>query len=303
MLPPAPDPADESRWGYRRSLASRVILLTTFAVGLAVAFMAAGAYVVVRMQLQSSLDESLVDRAQAAARGQVLVQITSDYDIPSWALGAGDVRIGFVREDGASRFLDRGAVLRLSEAEIAVAAGARRPESPHGARRGHVVPPRRGAHADRRVRAGHRAVPGAAEEDPRRARPGVLPHRAGRHRRPPRWPAGRSPATACGRSAGSPSDVERIARTEDLTPLPVEGDDEVARLATAFNQMLTSLAASRDRQRRLVADAGHELRTPLTSLRTNIDLLTQADGGIRARAVRTARGPSCSTTCARSSRS
>ena len=40
--------------------------------------------------------------------------------------------------------------------------------------------------------------------------------------------------------------------------------------------MLTSLAASRDRQRRLVADAGHELRTPLTSLRTNIDLLTQA---------------------------
>jgi two-component system sensor histidine kinase MprB len=71
--------------------------------------------------------------------------------------------------------------------------------------------------------------------------------------------------------------VEQIARTEDLRPLPVEGDDEIARLATAFNQMLTALAASRDRQRRLVADAGHELRTPLTSLRTNIDLLSQAD--------------------------
>ena len=81
-------------------------------------------------------------------------------------------------------------------------------------------------------------------------------------------------------------DVERIARTEDLTPLPVEGDDEIARLATAFNQMLTSLAASRDRQRRLVADAGHELRTPLTSLRTNIELLTQAgDGGPDAPAL------------------
>jgi two-component system sensor histidine kinase MprB len=76
------------------------------------------------------------------------------------------------------------------------------------------------------------------------------------------------------------SDVERIARTEDLAPLPVEGDDEIARLATAFNQMLTSLAASRDRQRRLVADAGHELRTPLTSLRTNIDLLMQAGTGL-----------------------
>ena len=71
--------------------------------------------------------------------------------------------------------------------------------------------------------------------------------------------------------------VEGIARTEDLTPLPVEGDDEIARLATAFNQMLTALAASRDRQRQLVADAGHELRTPLTSLRTNLDLLSQAD--------------------------
>jgi two-component system sensor histidine kinase MprB len=70
--------------------------------------------------------------------------------------------------------------------------------------------------------------------------------------------------------------VETIARTEDLRPLPIEGDDEIARLGTAFNQMLTALAASRDRQRQLVADAGHELRTPLTSLRTNLDLLAQA---------------------------
>jgi two-component system, OmpR family, sensor histidine kinase MprB len=71
--------------------------------------------------------------------------------------------------------------------------------------------------------------------------------------------------------------VEDKARTEDLRPLPVEGDDEVARLAAAFNEMLTALDASRERQRSLVADAGHELRTPLTSLRTNIDLLTQSD--------------------------
>jgi two-component system, OmpR family, sensor histidine kinase MprB len=79
--------------------------------------------------------------------------------------------------------------------------------------------------------------------------------------------------------------VEEIARTEDLTPLPVEGDDEIARLATAFNAMLAALSASRDRQRRLVADAGHELRTPLTSLRTNLDLLLQADesGGLDPR--------------------
>jgi two-component system sensor histidine kinase MprB len=74
------------------------------------------------------------------------------------------------------------------------------------------------------------------------------------------------------------SAVEHIAMTEDLRPLRVEGDDEVARLATAFNQMLLALGASRDRQRRLVADASHELRTPLTSLRTNLDLLRQAEG-------------------------
>ena len=77
--------------------------------------------------------------------------------------------------------------------------------------------------------------------------------------------------------------VEDIARTEDLRPLPVEGDDEVARLATAFNPMLIALAASRDRQRRLVADAGHELRTPLTSLRTNLDLLDPGRRGTTGR--------------------
>ncbi len=95
--------------------------------------------------------------------------------------------------------------------------------------------------------------------------------------------------------------VEDIARTEDLTPLPVEGDDEIARLASAFNQMLTALAASRDRQRRLVADAGHELRTPLTSLRTNLDLLSQADRSGGLPDPRLAR--SCSPTSAPRSRS
>ena len=76
--------------------------------------------------------------------------------------------------------------------------------------------------------------------------------------------------------------AEDIARTEQLDPIEVEGNDEIARLARAFNAMLTALSASRDRQRQLVADAGHELRTPLTSLRTNLDLLTQADrqGGL-----------------------
>jgi len=67
--------------------------------------------------------------------------------------------------------------------------------------------------------------------------------------------------------------AERVARTDDLRPIPVYGNDELARLTEAFNMMLRALTESRDRQARLVSDAGHELRTPLTSLRTNIELL------------------------------
>jgi two-component system sensor histidine kinase MprB len=67
--------------------------------------------------------------------------------------------------------------------------------------------------------------------------------------------------------------AERVARTDDLRPIPVTGSDELASLTQNFNMMLRALAESRDRQARLVTDAGHELRTPLTSLRTNVELL------------------------------
>jgi two-component system sensor histidine kinase MprB len=74
---------------------------------------------------------------------------------------------------------------------------------------------------------------------------------------------------------------EHVAATQDLTaPLTVPGTgrDEVARLATSFNTMLTALAASKEQQKRLVLDASHELRTPLTAVRTNIDFLERTDG-------------------------
>ncbi len=84
--------------------------------------------------------------------------------------------------------------------------------------------------------------------------------------------------TAVGRTGLRPiarltAATERVARTDDLTPIAVTGDDELARLTESFNTMLRALAESRERQRRLVADAGHELKTPLTSLRTNMELL------------------------------
>jgi signal transduction histidine kinase len=56
--------------------------------------------------------------------------------------------------------------------------------------------------------------------------------------------------------------------------------DEIGRLATTFNAMLTELQAAYHQaeqalqaQRRLVADASHELRTPLTTIRGNLGLL------------------------------
>ena len=71
--------------------------------------------------------------------------------------------------------------------------------------------------------------------------------------------------------------AEYVAATDDLSvQLPVDGADELSRLGKAFNRMTKSLAGSRERQQRLIADAGHELRTPLTSLRANVDLLLRS---------------------------
>lgn len=57
-------------------------------------------------------------------------------------------------------------------------------------------------------------------------------------------------------------------------------NDELGRLATTFNQMLSELQTayrqmeeSLQAQRRFVADASHELRTPLTTIRGNLGLL------------------------------
>ena len=70
--------------------------------------------------------------------------------------------------------------------------------------------------------------------------------------------------------------VEEVTRTRDLSRrVALSGRDEIARLAGAFDAMLTALEMSLRQQRQLVADASHELRTPLTSLRTNLELLAR----------------------------
>jgi two-component system sensor histidine kinase MprB len=56
-------------------------------------------------------------------------------------------------------------------------------------------------------------------------------------------------------------------------PIPVDGEDDIARLGRSVNTMLSAIETARRAQRTLVEDAGHELRTPLTSIRTNVELL------------------------------
>lgn len=278
-------PWTERRWHYRRSLASRVTLLTTVAVGLAIAAMAVGSFGVMKMQLQQSLDQSLLDRASKAATYSTLSEMSRN-DVPSWMVGAADVRIIYLRVDRPRvevSTADDGPGLTLGDPELEVATGTV-PESvrtvvaedgeryrvaavPAGNGQALVLAQRLAAQESTLRRLGTvMLIFGAA---------GVLAAAlAG-------WLVAANGLRPVRRLTAA---VEDIARTEDLTPLRVEGDDEVARLSQAFNQMLVALSASRDRQRRLVADAGHELRTPLTSLRTNLDLLSQAGDGLPAQA-------------------
>ena len=62
----------------------------------------------------------------------------------------------------------------------------------------------------------------------------------------------------------------------DLTRrIRVTGRDEIAALATTFNEMLDRLEAAFATQRGFVDDAGHELRTPITVIRGHLELLEE----------------------------
>jgi heavy metal sensor kinase len=54
-------------------------------------------------------------------------------------------------------------------------------------------------------------------------------------------------------------------------------DDELARLAGTFNELLDRLEVSLHSQQRFLADASHELRTPLTVLRGEIEVALRRD--------------------------
>ncbi|HNM98040.1 MAG TPA: HAMP domain-containing sensor histidine kinase, partial [Marmoricola sp.] len=265
---------------YRRSLASRVALLTTMAVGAAVAVMALAAYATVRVQTVQSLDQSLRQRANAAISSEEGLATLSRTKVPLWVFGAADVRIVFVDTWDGAASADLGMAQAISGPEIDVAHGrtgtSARTVTVRGQRFRMVAVP---------AGDGHRALVLAQSLAPTErmldrlgliallfgAAGMIVAAMAG-------WAVARNGLRPVRRLTQA---AEEVARTGHLQHIPVQGNDEVARLSRAFNAMLTSVAASQSAQRQLVADAGHELRTPLTSLRTNLDLLIQAAGSDR----------------------
>jgi two-component system sensor histidine kinase MprB len=257
---------------YRRSLASRVTLLSTLAVGFAVSAVAFAAYATVRAQAVGALDESLRGRAYAAAKTNTLNALAQQ-SVPSWSL----VRMTYVdaSSDPVRVYKAGENAIAVGSREIAVAQG----DSDGSARtvynqgeRWRVVAVPAGD--------GQALVLAQSMESTDRmldrlglvmllfgAAGMITAGLAG-------WAVARNGLRPVRRLTEA---VEDIARTQRLDPIPVEGSDGLARLAQSFNGMLHTLSASQHRQRQLVADAGHELRTPLTSLRTNLDLLVQAD--------------------------
>ncbi len=114
----------DGRWHYRRSLASRVAVLTTVALGLSIAVMAFTAFVVMRQQMMSSLDQSLLNRAHKATAFTTLSEITAE-GAPAWMLGAADVRIIFVTAEGRTVTGDDVPDFTLGRPEYEVATGQR----------------------------------------------------------------------------------------------------------------------------------------------------------------------------------
>jgi len=255
------------------SLRGRVALLVAAAVAVAVAATTVAAFVVVSSQVQNQFDQDLLGRARAAVGGalgnpQALIHVD-----PSTL---GDVEVELLSQDGIPFHPPGGQRPPDGAAELAVAGSQGTYSIRTATQNGQtlrvvaVAVPAGGfalvlaqstESTDHTVRvltlvlalvgAFGVVVAGMA---------GLLIARAGLQ------PVEDLTAAA-----------EEIARTERLTPIPVRGHDELARLTAAFNSMLAALDSSRSRQKQLVADAGHELRTPLTSLRTNLDLLIQND--------------------------
>jgi two-component system sensor histidine kinase MprB len=271
-------------WLRAWPLQRRVAYLTTIAVALAVAVTSVAGYVTLRISLYRALDAEMVQTATSLAVVPVAQDIRTLGGLTERALRAGNVSVAAIRTDGETFYVpDERDHLVLGAKELAVA----RLQSGYSARNGVTT----GGDAYRIV-----AVPITDL--------GNYALVLGRPLQPTNdilsslWlvliifgVAGVIIAAVVGayvaRSSLRPvrelsAAVEHVSVTKELTPITINAPaGDIAVLAESFNQMLQSLASSRERQARLIADAGHELRTPLTSLRTNIELLAaDAESGM-----------------------
>ena len=248
------------------SLRWRVMLLAMSMVAMVVVLMAVAVYAVVSRALYDDIDSQLQSRAR------LLIESGSLAADPGKAIE------GTAYSDVNAMLVIPGRTIYTANQEGQTLPHRR---SREGRRPGQAVDV--AAHREPSARAGRPPVqrqltadleePDAHRQGAQTARHHPAHRRRSRHGgRGDRGWNGRA-HRACDRWRRLTEAAERVARTEDLRPIPVHGSDELARLTEAFNMMLRALAESRERQARLVTDAGHELRTPLTSLRTNVELL------------------------------
>jgi two-component system, OmpR family, sensor histidine kinase MprB len=261
----------------RLSLRARIGMLAALLAAVAVVLVSLAAFVTVRANILATLDANLFQRADAAARSE-LVDPQALAALPVEVLGAGDIRLALLYANGLARSAEGElSAPPLGKAEYDVARGAvdrsarsatldgieyRVVAVPVGSGQALVIAQRLEPTRQVLTRLGLALPLVGAIGVAVAALAGVAVARAGLR------PVERLTAA-----------TERVAATGDLRPLAGahEGSDELSRLTGSFNEMLGALAASQEQQRRLVADAGHELRTPLTSMRTNLELLAAAD--------------------------
>ena len=73
------------------------------------------------------------------------------------------------------------------------------------------------------------------------------------------------------------SSVARFGSGDLSARADIRGEDEIARLANAFNRNFERIGGLLRQQRRMLQSASHELRSPLTRLRMAFELATDAD--------------------------
>ncbi|PJF36258.1 MAG: hypothetical protein CUN49_06310 [Candidatus Thermofonsia Clade 1 bacterium] len=67
--------------------------------------------------------------------------------------------------------------------------------------------------------------------------------------------------------------VQRLARGEWRSPLPVLARNELGELTQAFNQMAAELMRQQTMTRQMVADIAHDLRTPLSTMALEVEAI------------------------------